>query len=146
MNQLQPIPAVSIVIPVYNREKEIQRGLESLANQTFDNFEVLVCDDGSTDATEAVVAAFPHKLRIQYIKGPHEGGPAGPRNRGWKQAKAPFVAFLDSDDWWMPQKLEKSIPLLEAGADIVYHPLIKVSESGYSIHRGHFLPERSHPR
>lgn len=142
MERIQSPPAVSIIIPVYNRAKEIQRGLQSLVNQTFHDFEVLVCDDGSTDATEEVVATFASVLRIRYIKGTHKGGPAWARNSGWKHAQAPLIAFLDSDDWWVPQKLEQSIPFFDLGADLVYHPLIKMPESLHLKPSGSLLPAR----
>ena len=116
-------PRVSVVIPNYNRAGDLQRCLDSLVAQTFDDFEVLICDDGSTDNSAEVAAGFSDRLDLTYETAENFGGPARPRNRGIARARAPFVAFLDSDDWWSPEKLANSVPILEAGADVVYHDL-----------------------
>lgn len=116
-------PRVSVIIPTYNRASTLARCLESLVAQTMQAFEVLVCDDGSIDETDTIVAAFADRLNLTYENAENSGGPARPRNRGLRLAKAPYVAFLDSDDWWLPRKLELSLRSLEAGADLVYHPL-----------------------
>lgn len=116
-------PRVSVVIPNYNRAGDLQRCLDSLVAQTFDDFEVLVCDDGSTDNSAEVAADFADRLDLRFDTAENFGGPARPRNRGIALARAPFVAFLDSDDWWKPGKLANSVPVLEAGADVVYHDL-----------------------
>ncbi|MCK9380233.1 MAG: glycosyltransferase family 2 protein [Sulfuritalea sp.] len=116
-------PAVAVVIPTYNRAEDLRRCLDSLVAQTFDNFEVLVCDDGSTDNTADVAMEFNDRLDIQFETAENFGGPARPRNRGVAMARAPYIAFLDSDDWWAPAKLERSVTTLDAGADLVYHDL-----------------------
>lgn len=116
-------PRVSVVIPNYNRAGDLQRCLDSLVAQTFDDFEVLVCDDGSTDNSAEVAADFADRLDLRFETAENFGGPARPRNRGIARARAPFVAFLDSDDWWTPGKLANCVPVLEAGADVVYHDL-----------------------
>lgn len=113
---------VSVIIPTYNRANDLQRCLESLINQSYKNFEVLVCDDGSTDHTEEIVKKFESKLTIQYIKDVNFGGPAKPRNNGIKKAKGNVIAFLDSDDWWYPNKLEVSVNYLNE-YDLVHHNL-----------------------
>lgn len=112
-----------MVIPTFNRARDIGRCLESLAQQTFTDFEVLVCDDGSTDATGDIVKPFADRLDLQYRWAENFGGPARPRNIGLSLARGELVAFLDSDDWWMPRKLEVSVRYLESGADLVYHDL-----------------------
>jgi glycosyltransferase involved in cell wall biosynthesis len=126
MNKRILHPRVSVVIPTYNRENELRRCLDSLVKQTIDDFEVLVCDDGSTDKTSKVVKDYVPLLDITYDYAENFGGPARPRNRGIKLARAPYIAFLDSDDWWMPNKLEMSVQYLDAGADIVFHDLWNV--------------------
>lgn len=120
-------PMVSIVIPTYNRAADIPRCLDSLMAQDFQDFEVLICDDGSTDDTSIVVAGYEKYLDITYIYCENFGGPARPRNRGIEKARAPYIAFLDSDDWWMPNKLKLSLDALNKGADIVYHDLYIVT-------------------
>jgi glycosyltransferase involved in cell wall biosynthesis len=123
-------PVVAVVIPTFNRAEDLRRCLLSLVAQTFDNFEVLVCDDGSTDASAAVAGEFEGRLDIQFETAENFGGPARPRNRGVAKARAPYIAFLDSDDWWRPSKLERCVAALEAGADVVYHHLFSVRSIG----------------
>jgi GT2 family glycosyltransferase len=119
-------PKISVVIPNYNRADELVRCLDSLVAQTFESFEVLVCDDGSTDRSAEVAAAYVDKLNLRFDTAINFGGPARPRNRGIALARAPFVAFLDSDDWWTPNKLACSYSALMDGADVVYHDLFVV--------------------
>jgi len=134
-------PRVSVVIPTYNRANDVVRCLDSLKLQTIQDFEVLLCDDGSTDGTSEIWMAYREFLDITYDYSENFGGPARPRNRGIELARAPFVAFLDSDDWWMPEKLEISLAYLERGADLVYHDLIVVTKSE-SIRFGRRSPTR----
>jgi glycosyltransferase involved in cell wall biosynthesis len=122
-------PAVTVVIPTFNRADDLRRCLKSLVAQTFYNFEVLVCDDGSTDVNAEVAGEFVDRLDLDFETAENFGGPARPRNRGIARARAPYVAFLDSDDWWAPTKLERSVAALDAGADLVYHDLYTVRSS-----------------
>lgn len=134
------IPKVSIVIPTYNRGDQLRICLKSLQEQSFKNFEVLVCDDGSTDNTFTVVEEFKDVLNLNYIKDVNFGGPAKPRNNGLKQAKGEIIAFLDSDDWWYPNKLEVSIPYF-SDYDLVYHDLdiYKSLEKSNGVAKGRVL-------
>ena len=127
MEKIISNPKFSVVIPTYNRAQDLPRCLDSLIAQEFQDFEVLICDDGSTDNTSSVVENYNHLLNITYSYGEHSGGPARPRNRGIFLAVAPYVAFLDSDDWWAPAKLRYSLKALEAGADVVSHDLYVVT-------------------
>jgi glycosyltransferase involved in cell wall biosynthesis len=95
---------VSVVIPTFNRAAQIRGALESVFSQTWKAFEVIVIDDGSSDTTEEVLASVMHKIR--YIKTPNHGVSAA-RNRGILEAKGDWIAFLDSDDTWEPEKLER---------------------------------------
>ncbi len=99
-------PFFSVVIPTYNRAGELDRCLDSLVRQTYKNFEVIVCDDGSTDNTGQVVDAYGDTLEISHIWEENWGGPARPRNNGINSARGKWVCFLDSDDWWYPEKLQ----------------------------------------
>ncbi len=123
MRKIVNNPKFSVVIPTYNRAKDIPRCLDSLVAQDFEDFEVLICDDGSTDDTFNVVSEYSHLLDITYNYGEHFGGPARPRNCGISLARAPYIAFLDSDDWWTPSKLSICREALDAGADVVSHHL-----------------------
>ena len=94
---------VSVLIPTYNREKQIQDALESVFLQTYTDYEVVVVDDGSTDNTEEALKPWLDKIR--YVK-KENGGPASARNVGLQHIQTEFVAFLDSDDRWEPTFLQ----------------------------------------
>lgn len=81
-------------------------------------------DDGSTDDTKSIAEQFAERLNLRYFSQPNSGRPAVARNEGLAKTKAELIAFLDSDDWWAPRKLEKSVRALENDADFVYHDLI----------------------
>jgi glycosyltransferase involved in cell wall biosynthesis len=134
---------ISVIIPTYNRACDLDRCLKSLEIQTYKNFEVLVCDDGSTDNTEQIVLKYNSKLIINYIKDENFGGPAKPRNNGIKKAKGDLIAFLDSDDWWYPTKLEESIKYFDE-FDLVYHDLdkFKIYNLTNGIIKGRNLSDR----
>ncbi len=119
-------PVVSVVIPTFNRADDLVRCFASLEAQTFSSFEVLLCDDGSTDHTAAVVTQAALHLTVHHLVLPHAGLPAAARNAGLRMAAGRYVAFLDSDDWWLPEKLARSVAALEAGADLVFHDLLRV--------------------
>ena len=125
-------PLFSVIIPTFNRRKELERCLESLVLQTFKNFEVLICDDGSTDSTFDLIKTFKRKLNIQYLWNENWGGPAHPRNIGINASKGKWICFLDSDDWWYPKKLETCLSFLEE-YDIIYHDLHVFSNKGRSL-------------
>ncbi len=97
----------SVIIPTYNRAEYLPKALESLVNQRFKDFEVIVCDDGSNDDTKKIIESYRSKLKLEYFYEDNWGGPARPRNNGVKIAKREWVCFLDSDDEWYPDKLEK---------------------------------------
>ncbi|MEI6127521.1 MAG: glycosyltransferase family 2 protein, partial [Pseudomonadota bacterium] len=101
-------PKVSIVIPTYNREKIITKALDSVFGQTCQDFEVVILDDGSTDCTRDVVAKYGEKVKYFYQK---NKGIAGGRNGGMKKTIGKHIAFLDSDDFWKPEKLERQLSL-----------------------------------
>lgn len=96
---------VTVVVPAYNRAGFILRTLESVRNQTYRDLEILVVDDASTDDTEGVVAGIPDE-RVRYVRHQENKGPSAARNTGICRATGEFVAFLDSDDEWVPDKLE----------------------------------------
>lgn len=133
MRKRLPCPRVSVVIPTFNRAEDLRRCLTALVAQTFDNFEVLVCDDGSTDTSADVADEFIDRLDIHFETAENFGGPARPRNRGIALARSPYIAFLDSDDWWVPGKLEGSVRALDAGADLIYHDLFIVRHCGQTV-------------
>src|SRR3989339_31477 len=122
----------SIIIPTFNRAEQLRRALASIDKQTFKDFEVIVCDDGSNDHTKEVVDAFHNNFELKYIYGENWGGPAQPRNNGLKIATGKHIAFLDSDDWWYPNKLEVVSEQMH-DADVSYHDLEVYSPKGKSL-------------
>ena len=105
------MPCVSVIIPAYNRADVLPRAIASVLNQTFTDYEIIVVDDGSTDNTGAVAENTDGPLRV--ISHEFNRGAAAARNTGIKAASGAYVAFLDSDDEWMPGKLARQIGLLE---------------------------------
>ena len=103
----------SVIIPTYNRGDRIEVCLDSLLNQSYKFFEVIVCDDGSIDNTREIVELYNDRLNLRYVWEENWGGPARPRNNGIRIAKGKWICFLDSDDWWYSNKLE-----------IVYHYIL----------------------
>jgi glycosyltransferase involved in cell wall biosynthesis len=106
----QPAPLVSVILPVYNREASVARAISSVLSQTYPSVELIVVDDGSTDGTGAVVEGFGEQIKL--IRRSHIGAYAA-RNAGLRQARGEFVAFIDSDDAWLADKLELQMPLME---------------------------------
>lgn len=104
------MPLISVIIPTYNGGQFIARTLQSVLDQTFQDFEILVVDDGSVDNTAEVVQQFTR--RIRYFRKPN-GGPASARNFGLRRAKGNYIALLDHDDLWLPKRLETQLPLFD---------------------------------
>lgn len=103
---------ISVIIPTYNRSSYLSGAIESALSQSLKPSEVIVIDDGSTDGTEALVRErFAGLVRFRKI--PHSGLPSVARNVGIKEAEGSLVAFQDSDDFWVPERLERQLPLFE---------------------------------
>jgi glycosyltransferase involved in cell wall biosynthesis len=115
-------PLVSVVIPSYNHGRFLGRALQSLLDQTYANWEVIVIDNHSTDNTDEVMATFTDS-RISYLKIHNNGVIAVSRNAGIRAAKGVWVAFLDSDDWWTNDKLNICIDYMDDEVDFIYHDL-----------------------
>ncbi len=101
-------PLVSVVVPVRNRPRVLQRAVETALEQSFQDLEVVVVDDASTDATLEVAQGFTDE-RVRVVALPERGGAAAARNRGIDEARGELVAFLDSDDTWHPTKLQRQV-------------------------------------
>jgi glycosyltransferase involved in cell wall biosynthesis len=111
-----PSPAASVIIPVYNSERFIATAVESVLAQSFDDFELLLIDDESTDRSIAICRGY-RDPRVRIISQENRG-PAGARNTGIREARGRYIAFLDSDDAWMPDKLERHVDHLKSTLDL----------------------------
>jgi glycosyltransferase involved in cell wall biosynthesis len=121
--------AVSVIIPTYNRAEQVGEAVQSVLNQTWPHCEVIVVDDGSTDGTLDVLEAFGD--RIRYVKTENRGVAAA-RNRGIRESKGSWVAFLDSDDLWHPAKIERQVLALREH-DAVVCFCMSVDEDGLAL-------------
>lgn len=102
---------VSIIMPSWNTERFIAETIQSVIDQTYTNWELIIVDDCSSDNTDEVVASFKDK-RIKYLHNEKNSGAALTRNKALREAKGEWIAFLDSDDLWMPEKLEHQIDFM----------------------------------
>ena len=118
-----PCPLISVVIPTYNRAHYLGRAIKSVIDQTYSNWEIIVVDNHSVDNTDTLVDSF-REPRLKLLKIHNQGVIAASRNKGVNAAKGSYIAFLDSDDWWLPTKVSNSIEALENGADVVYHKML----------------------
>jgi glycosyltransferase involved in cell wall biosynthesis len=98
---------VSVIIPTFNRAKKVTRAISSVLYQTFSDYEVIVVDDGSTDETPEALSRFGR--RVNYLPHLTNRGVSAARNTGIRASRGPFIAFLDSDDYWLPGKLAAQI-------------------------------------
>jgi len=110
-------PRVSVIIPTYNRAHLIDRAIQSVLSQTYQDFEVIVVDDGSTDKTEEVVLSFGSE-KMRYVRHETNRGVAAARNTGVRVARGEYIAFQDSDDEWYPNRLEIISKIVEDRKDI----------------------------
>ncbi len=136
-------PIVSVVIPTYNAEKYIAETINSVLNQTFAQFELMVIDDCSQDATCSIVSQMASSdCRIKLLKNESNIGVAKTRNRGLDLCQSKYVAFLDADDIWYPEKLERQVELAEKeNADIVYSSYDIVDSNGDKAKESYIVPE-----
>jgi glycosyltransferase involved in cell wall biosynthesis len=127
-----PAPRVSIIIPTHNRSTLLRRSIQSVLAQTFQDFELLVVDDASSDDTATVVSGF-RDTRVRYIRLPENRRAAAARNVGIRQARGALLAFNDDDDVWLPHKLELQVDALQrqpatVGVNLCGH--IKLNRDG----------------
>jgi len=108
---------VSVIIPCYNGEKFIQKAIESVINQTYQNWELIIVDDGSTDNSKTVIDRYLFDRRIRYILHEQNKGIPATRNTGIRASTGEYVAFLDQDDIWLPDKIERQIAIFKKSQD-----------------------------
>jgi hypothetical protein len=126
---------VAVVMPAYNSARFLPRAIESIFAQTCQSFRIFVIDDGSTDETDIVMRNYSD--RVTYIQQTHAGAAAA-RNRGIAVSKSRFVAFLDADDIWLPNKLEQQLDLLHC------HPSVGLACSGFLLNDRIYTARVSH--
>ena len=135
---------VSIIMPTYNCGRFIGESIRSVLAQTYANWELLIVDDCSSDDTKAVVGSF-SDARIHYLRNERNMGAALTRNRALREAKGAFIAFLDSDDLWLPEKLEKQIAFMQHnGYTFTYHEYTEIDEESRPI--GIYVSGKKHVR
>lgn len=143
---------ISVIIPTFNREKQIRNSIKSVLNQTYNNLEIIIVDDGSTDNTKEEVKKITDK-RVKYIKLKQNKGAAFARNIGIKKSKGNFISFQDSDDYFYPNKLELQLKnLINQNSSLdfckikvfynsTYYYFVPNQETEQKIKNGSFLNE-----
>lgn len=130
--------SISVIIPTYNSSKTIKRAIESVLNQTYiTNYEILIIDDGSTDATPDIVGDIITRhpdSNLIFIKQPNKGAAAA-RNAGMERASNEWIAFLDSDDEWLPTKIERQIDCIKQNPSIDFIGTEKVGHVTHILGR-----------
>ena len=111
------MPQVSVIIPFHNRIKWVSEAVQSVLDQTYHDFEIILVDDGSTEPLLPYLEI--HDPRIKYIRQDNKG-PSSARNHGINLSKGTFIAFLDSDDLFLPTKLERQIELMKKNPDVLF--------------------------
>ena len=132
---MSPEPQVSVVTPAFNAERFLEETIRSVQSQTFGDWELIVVDDGSTDATRDIVTRLAGAdPRIRLVAGRGRGGPAAARNRGIEEARGRYLAFLDGDDLWLPHKLEHQIEFMRArDAVFSFTSYSMIDEGGHPV-------------
>jgi len=123
------MPKVSVIVISYNMARLVTRAIQSIFSQTFRDYEILFVDDGSTDDTKQVVESFGDRVRYFYQE---NAGLAAARNRGILASRGEYIAFLDSDDYWVPDKLEVQVAVLDKNprVGLVHARALVVNEEG----------------
>ena len=120
---------VSVIMPSWNTGKYIAESIQSVLNQTYNDLELIIVDDCSTDNTDEIVRSF-NDSRIIYLKNEKNSGAALTRNRAIREANGEWIAFLDSDDLWQPEKLEHQLKFMKENNYIFsYHEYVKIDEN-----------------
>lgn len=138
-------PLVSVIMPAYNAEKYIIQSIESVLAQSFSDFELIIIDDCSTDNTFDIVSSLAERdSRIKCFKSDINSGVAKVRNRGISLSKGVWVALIDSDDLWLPEKLSRQIDIAnKEQADVVYCSYSMVDEMGAKVCEDFIVPDKT---
>jgi glycosyltransferase involved in cell wall biosynthesis len=133
-------PRVSVIVPAYNSADYTVETVESILAQTYRDFELIVVDDGSTDHTREAMGAFGHRIQYAYKE---NGGACSARNFGIARARGEYIACLDCDDLWLPEKLERSVAALDEHLDwaLVFSPSFLIDAQGGVIGCSNYRPD-----
>ena len=134
---------VSIIVPTYNRAHFIAEAINSVLNQTFRDFEMIVVDNYSSDNTESVVKSY-NDERIRYFKNRNNGLISINRNYGIKKSRGAYIAFLDDDDLWLPEKLAKQVDILDSNNELglVYSDSYIIDRDGHEREQTYFYSRK----
>ena len=136
-------PKVSVVIPYYNGEQFIGEAITSVLNQTYQNFEIVIVDDGSKNGAEAAIGPFLKGSRIKLVKHPVNRGIPSARNTGIKNSSGEFIAFLDQDDQGLPEKLKEQLDIFEhspSNLGLVFGDVFLLSKDKYVLQKRWTIP------
>jgi glycosyltransferase involved in cell wall biosynthesis len=130
-------PEVSVIIPVYNRSMHLRQAIDSVFSQTFTGWELVIADDGSDDPATLGILAGLSDPRVTVVRLPHTGSPAAARNEAIRAAKGEYLAFLDSDDLWLPDKLSLQVSALSDRPECgwSYSAVSRIDDSGKDVGR-----------
>jgi len=139
MNKIGKKPQVSVIIPTFNRGWILKEAIDSVLTQDYKDFELIVVDDGSTDNTSEILASYGNDIRVLFQE---NKGVSAARNRGVAEASGQFIAFLDSDDLWLPQKLSTQLEFFNQTPDA----LICQTEEVWIRNRRRVNPKKRHKK
>ena len=142
-SDINKLPLVSIVTPCYNSEKYISETIESVLNQIYENWEMIIVDDISTDKSIDIIKDYCNKdERIKYYILEEKGGASIARNKAIKESQGKYIAFLDADDIWKPDKLEKQVQFMEDNNyDFTYHNYELIDENSKKLNKLRKAPD-----
>lgn len=144
------LPQISVIIPTYNRRDQVQIAIKSVLEQTYKKIEIIVVDGPSDDGTREVINNI-NNSKIRYVRNDSKSGAPEARNIGAKKANGDYIAFLDSDDYWMPSKLEKQVEIIKKSGSSTgavycdyytnYVDVDSISKNGRSLNHGDMYDE-----
>lgn len=143
MENVKKRPLISVITPAYNAERFIEDAINSVLRQTYTHWEMIIVDDCSTDRTREIIKLYLRKdTRIKLIELKNNSGPAVARNVAFEHARGRYLAFLDADDQWMPEKLEKQLNFMqERQIAFSFTKYIKIKESNTETHSVVHIPD-----
>jgi glycosyltransferase involved in cell wall biosynthesis len=128
-------PTVSVILPTYERPEFLRQAVASVQAQSWTDWELIISDDGSGLDTASLLDQFSREPQVRVIRSSHQGNPGAVRNRALREARGEYVAFIDSDDLWLPPKLEEQLARLRASRDCQwsYTEFIRINQDGVSV-------------